>query len=310
MSNQSVGCDIIIPTYNNASVITRTLRALFQQKVPAELPWRLIISDDGSTDDTVAVIQKVQAESPWPLRVLNNPHRGAASARNQGLAVSESPFILFLGADILLQPGALAAHANFHHEHPAHHVAALGHVTWDPLISPSPFMAWLIHGGPQNDFDALLGQTAADPRHYFYGSHLSLKKEMLNHARWQTKFGAYGWEDLDLGRRLAEKGLILKTLFVARGLHHHAYSVNDMCRRQRAAGASLNIYQQLHPAVPLLPLITWRSRVKLWLLCGSGLAVALKTLLRYSGKRWTTPRLFFLLTTVEYWRGIISAQER
>lgn len=310
MKSATTTCDVIIPTYNNESVIRETLTALLEQ--PLHPAWRcgIIVSDDGSTDGTVAIVRAMQLAAPRPLQVITNPHRGAAFARNRALEASQADIILFLGADIILRPTALAAHFDFHTRFSGRQYAALGYVGWDPRLPPTPYMAWMVHGGPQNNFDALLGQTEADPGQYWYGSHLSLKRTMLEHERWQESFTAYGWEDLELGRRLAARGLILKPHFSARGVHCHRYTVSDIIARQRAAGRELFIYQQLHPTVALLPRRTWKTYLKFFLLYGSGAAVALRLFLRYSGKRWATPRLFFILTAVEYWRGILMAQRR
>lgn len=303
-----VACDIIIPAYNSGAKIVCTLSALFEQKVKPSWRWRIIVSDDGSTDTTVATIYRLQPISPCPLLVLRGSHQGSAAARNRALEINPASIILFLGSDIVLHSGALQAHADFHTAHPDKKYAALGHIRWDPRLCPTPFMEWMVHGGPQNDFDALVGRTEIDPAHYFYGSHLSLKKEMIGQERFNEKFSVYGWEDLEFGRRLAAQGLILKFLFNARGVHNHSYSTADIIRRQRLAGAGLHQYQQSHPDVSLMPPRTWRTTIKFFLISRSGLALALRFFLRYSGKRWTTPRLFFIVTAVEYWRGIFSAQ--
>jgi len=171
-------CDIIIPTFNSASILRRTLPALFSQSVPKPWSVRLIIADDGSADQTIAVVRNMAPPASWHRTLLvTGPHTGAAGARNRGLDHATAGLVLFLGADIILRPTALAAHLNFHNNYPDNRDAALGMVKWDPRLKPSPFMEWMIHGGGQNDFDSLLGQTQADPRHFFYGSHLSLKKK-------------------------------------------------------------------------------------------------------------------------------------
>src|SRR5688572_24189811 len=167
MNEATKSCDVIIPTYNNAAVLPTTLAALFEQSTDPAWRIRLILSDDGSQDNTVAVAQAWRERAPWPLTILTNDHRGAAHARNRALDVSQSHIILFLGADIVLRPKALFAHTDFHDHFTAEHDAALGHVAWDPRLSPTPFMEWMVHGGPQNDFDVLLGQTEADARHFF-----------------------------------------------------------------------------------------------------------------------------------------------
>ncbi len=305
----SISCDVIITSYNQRESIQLALEALYAQKVVSSAPIQIIVSDDGSTDATLATIQGMATDSPWPLHVIQGSHQGSAAARNRAVAKSRATIILFLGGDILLRPQALQEHLQFHETLPQEHYAALGHVAWDPRLNPTPLMEWMNHGGPQNDFDALLGRTQVDPAHYFYGSHLSLKRSMLLNEKFSEKFTAYGWEDLELGRRLAKRGLVLKPLFTARSLHRHSYGLHDIVKRQRAAGCALLQYQHQHLSVNLAPTLTWVRRLKVWGGQYTGLALALRFFLRYSGKRWTTPRLFFALTTVEYWRGIFSAQE-
>ena len=173
-------CDIVIPTYNSADVLPYTLRALFNQPIPQNWAVCLIISDDGSSDTTLATLKQHLAPSSWlPTITVTGPHTGVAGARNRGLAVARADIILLLGADIIITVGTLAAHLNFHAAHPHKLEGALGMIKWDPRLPPTPFMEWMVHGGPQNNFDALLGQTTADPAHFFYGSHISFKKSDL-----------------------------------------------------------------------------------------------------------------------------------
>lgn len=301
--------DILIPTYNQSEILKLTLEALCAQKVTSDAVIRIIVSDDGSSDSTPATIRHLAATSPWPLQVISGPHTGSAAARNRALAVSHADIILFLGGDIIMRPGALQAHLDFHTGNPDRFLGALGFVAWDPRVRPTPFMEWMIHGGPQNNFDAIVGQDSAAPEHYFYGSHLSLKADIMRQEKFSEKFTRYGWEDLELGRRLSARGVLLRPVTNALSLHRHMYTISDIVKRQRAAGYSLIQYQQHHPQVSLAPALTTLRKTKFRLLYYSGLALVLRFVLSYSGKRWTTPRLFFALTVVEYWHGIISAQE-
>lgn len=297
--------EVIIPTYNNQSVLPLTLSALFAQILPAGTSARLILCDDGSTDRTPSL--KINLPPAWELTRLPGAHRGAATARNRGLRHTAADLILFLGADILLQPGSLAAHLDFHRRHPAPPAAALGAITWDPRLLPNPLMEWLLHGGPQNNFDALLNEAPADPRHFFYGAHLSLKRAFLFGHYFDESFGPYGWEDLELGRRLAPLGLVIYPLFTARGVHRHLYHVVDVARRQRLAGQALVRYQTKYPSQKLLPSRRGLKHLFWAVFIVSAGPIVVRQLVRLCLRlNLSFPRLFQLFATLELWSGILK----
>ncbi len=307
--------DVIIETYNKATVLPLTLTALFAQQLPAAATCRLLLCDDGSTDATRAV--KITTPPPkggearpeggphWEIVRLPGPHKGAAAARNRGLQHAKADLILFLGADILLRPGAVAAHLNWHAQHPAETNAALGGIVWDPRLKPSPLMEWMMHGGPQNNFDALLGEATADPAHFFYGAHLSLKRAFIKNNRFDESFKEYGWEDLEFGRRLAHRGLTLYPLLTARALHSHRYTVADIARRQRLSGAALNQYQLKYPTEIVLPPQHGIKHLFRVAFIVSGGAFVTRQLVRLAIQlNLSFPRLFQFFTTIEFRAGI------
>ena len=58
-------CDVIIPVFNNAKVLPSTLKALFSQQLSFGWKVRVIISDDGSMDDTVLIARQLCRASGW-----------------------------------------------------------------------------------------------------------------------------------------------------------------------------------------------------------------------------------------------------
>lgn len=287
-------CDVIMPVFNNANVLSKTLAALFSQNIPNSWQCRLIISDDGSADDTVVIVQKIEAPANWQKKVITGKHAGPGAARNRGLEIADSDIVFFLGADILLRPGALAHHLTFHEQHPEVSAAALGMVKWDPRLLPTPLMEWMVHGGQQNDFDSLLGKTTADPAHFLYASHVTLKRSLIQNLRFPEHAG-YGWEDLMLGDALARRGLKLYVLHQAIGLHHHFYSVEQVAGRQRFVGRNLS-----HQSIPHRSLFNHLRRA-LFIVLGGQIILGL-ILKKFSFR--SLPRLFLLFTSTEFWRGM------
>ncbi len=93
---------IIIPCYNAARWLGETLDSAFAQTWPNK---EIILVDDGSTDDSLAIAHRYE---PRELRILTQPNRGAAAARNTGLSAARGEFIQFLDSDDLLAPDKIA----------------------------------------------------------------------------------------------------------------------------------------------------------------------------------------------------------
>jgi GT2 family glycosyltransferase len=96
---------IVIPAYNSASFLRRTLDGVFAQSFSE---WELVIYDDGSSDDTVRLCEAV-ADGDDRVRVVRGTNGGVASARNRGFAATTptSEFVIFLDHDDLWEPDML-----------------------------------------------------------------------------------------------------------------------------------------------------------------------------------------------------------
>jgi len=88
--------DVIIPAYNAEKFIERTLKSVVSQ---THLPEKIIIVDDGSTDETVNIINDFKKNSKVKIDLHQQENRGPNAARNAGLKHSTSEFVAFLDAD-------------------------------------------------------------------------------------------------------------------------------------------------------------------------------------------------------------------
>ena len=297
-------CDVIIPTFNNPQTLPLTLGALFSQQLPTGWRVKVIISDDGSTDNTATIAHKLCQKNTWDYHIIEGAHTGAAGARNRALSYSKSDIIFFLGADIILKQKTLHTHLRFHSQHPNSSEAALGIVLWDPRIIPTPLMEWMIHGGSQNNYDEVLGSTLVDPKHFFYGSHISLKRQVLEKNRFQEEFQHYGWEDIDLGRRLAQQnGLKLHVLHQAVGHHHHSYSAQQIFSRQRAMGRGFRTFQKHHPQVATPRASHILHKLKYSIIQKTGLLFMVNLIIIALETKRSTPYLYKIAINSHYWCG-------
>lgn len=86
---------VIIPAYNVEQYITECINSVLSQTFQ---DWELIIIDDGSTDNTKNISNRF-AVNDSRIRVLSQPNSGQSKARNNGLAVSQGKYIMFLDSD-------------------------------------------------------------------------------------------------------------------------------------------------------------------------------------------------------------------
>lgn len=96
---------VVTPTFNGADHVADTIASVQRQSEP---PVIHVIVDDGSVDDTSAVVAALAERDPR-LRLVRQPNAGLSAARNRGLAElpAEVDRVLFLDDDDLLRPGAL-----------------------------------------------------------------------------------------------------------------------------------------------------------------------------------------------------------
>ena len=97
---------IIIPTYNRAHLIGETLDSILAQTYQN---WECIVVDDGSTDDTKAIVteySKKDARFQYFSRPTNKP-KGANACRNYGYEKSKGEYIQWFDSDDLMHPKKL-----------------------------------------------------------------------------------------------------------------------------------------------------------------------------------------------------------
>ncbi len=96
---------VIIPSYNHAEFIERTLRSVFSQTL---LPGKLIVIDDGSEDDSVKIIKRVLRKCPFENELIARENRGLCATLNEGFAKTSGEYFAYIGSDDLWLPDFLA----------------------------------------------------------------------------------------------------------------------------------------------------------------------------------------------------------
>ncbi len=101
---------IITPAYNAAATIRMTIRSVQTQSFE---DWEMLIADDGSEDDTAAVVEEVAASDGRVVLIRCPANAGSGAARNAALARAAGRYVAFLDSDDLWLPEKLARQTAF-----------------------------------------------------------------------------------------------------------------------------------------------------------------------------------------------------
>lgn len=103
MSTSTCLVSVVIPAFNAEATIDETLCSVRSQ---SHERLEIIVVDDGSTDDTVAVAERHADRDPR-ITIIRQDNAGVAAARNAGWQAARAEFIAFIDADDLWAPGKI-----------------------------------------------------------------------------------------------------------------------------------------------------------------------------------------------------------
>jgi len=234
---------VLIPTYGRAQLLPR-LVAAWAALAPGEATdYQLVVVNDGSPDDTGAVLAELEAEYPALLKVVHQPNRGRAAARNAAIAAARGELLLFSDDDMVPDsPDLLTRHLSAQAERPG---AWVSHLQVPDECAVTPFQAYWrrrLHAGTAK---------LASGRDLGYGGFwfatLSLPRTLLGGQRFNESFRGYGWEEHELGYRLYLAGVRARFLRGAYVQHHDPVALKSSYEKYVAMGRSAWTFSRLHP---------------------------------------------------------------
>ncbi|MBV8148380.1 MAG: glycosyltransferase [Candidatus Eremiobacteraeota bacterium] len=229
-----VRATIQLCTYNRAALLERVLDACFEQTIPSS-SYEIVLVDDGSTDDTAEMIERVKERSTCELVVVRQSNSGLAKGRNAGIARARGERIIFIDDDVLPLPPFVEEHLRSHASHLQAIVrgGAINVESFDDLPPP----VWSIKNYSGN---------------YFWTTNVSLPLQTIRSiGGFNETFSEYGWEDIDVGLRLRANGV--KAVFNPQALVYHCKprperaKVAAMVEQARAQARTAVKLARLHP---------------------------------------------------------------
>ena len=100
----TVDVSIVIPAYNEELRITPTLEGMHRFLAAHPLRWEIVVVDDGSTDGTVALVERLAARIPHLRVIASKPNRGKGHAVRVGMLAARGKVRVMSDADGSMPP--------------------------------------------------------------------------------------------------------------------------------------------------------------------------------------------------------------
>ncbi|MDZ7673278.1 MAG: glycosyltransferase [Halanaerobiales bacterium] len=229
--NNKIKTSIIIVTKNRADILKKCLQVLNKQSID-NIVFEVIVVDDGSTDHIKKMIGNLYLDIN--LNYIYQNHNGSASARNNGIKKAQGKYIIFIDDDIIVNEKFIKSH----------------------IEKQKQFDNVVVHGPVIYTNNIADSQTAKEKitdfsNAFFATGNVSIKKEHLIEAGlFDERFKEYGWEDLELGKRLKE--LNLKAIHADSAIGYHLeykfsmQKLPEIIDREKQRGRTAVLYNEIN----------------------------------------------------------------
>lgn len=306
---------VLIPTYNDASLLPETLAPLLRDPATGEV----LVVVDGSCDGSYELLSDI-ARRDDRVRPFWIENRGHVGARQCGFEHARHDVLLMLDADVVAGDGLVSGHAAWHARGADRLV--IGYMP--PVIPPRRAGSFVIERYA-HQYELACQGYESDPRERFarlWMGNVSVGRRALHAAGgFDGGAGLRYCDDNELGLRLAQTDVDLEPVFdrSLRADHRFERSVSGFLKTSRTFGQDLVRLERAHPGEGRFP--RWRdsvfgARLVCFLARPRGYALVRRAglgLLGLAGRArlWTLEgKLGALLDRIEVNRGILAESRR
>ena len=173
------GVSIIICCHNGANRLAETIRHIARQRVPAYVPWELILVDNGSSDDSaqVARLEWQRHRVDTYLKVIKEPVPGLSHARARGFQEARYEYVVMCDDDNWLEDNYIVTVYELMSENQrVGALGGLGKLAFE-VTPPSPDLAFIFAAGPQ------AAQRGKVPENKLYGAGCVIRHSAYENLR-------------------------------------------------------------------------------------------------------------------------------
>lgn len=199
---------VIIPSYNHVQFLADAIESIQKQTYTHT---EIIVVDDGSTDDTSSLVKKYPG-----VTYLYQENQGLSAARNTGIAASRGDFLLFLDADDILYPDALAHNLSILQQHPQ---VAFVSGAYDVVSSEGNFLKEVVWDIREDHYLFLLERN-------YIAMHATVMYRRWVFSTFQYDTSLRSCEDYDLYLKIARDHPVLHTTRKLAAYRMHATNMS------------------------------------------------------------------------------------
>lgn len=189
---------VVVASYNHAVFVREAVESALRQTLP---PQQVVVVDDGSTDESLAVLEQLACENPGRVDVLSQPNRGVSATLNRGIRHTSTPYVAILASDDAYEPEKLARQVAYLEEHPDVLAVFTDGRTFTQEDGLGPLLSSRWPLDAPFTFDHVMRQRVA-----WIAPSMLLRREAFD------RLGGYdetlGWEDFDFVARLTVVGTV------------------------------------------------------------------------------------------------------
>jgi len=211
----------------------------------------VIVVNDGSTDDTAAVLEQFGQAAPDIIRVFTLTNGGPARARNHGVRAAKHERILFVDDDVFPRPGMLQSHWRLLN---AGYTGSQGLLLWHEDITITPLIRYIDSRGSQFAFDRIRNPSCLDFSYVYTGNFAVLRSAVVEAGGFEEGFfnkqlGFSAFEDTILGYHLQQNGAKLAFNKEAIADHLHDMTEDHYFLREYKVGYSVGRLLERYPTI-------------------------------------------------------------
>jgi GT2 family glycosyltransferase len=204
---------VIVPVRNGEKTLGRALQAIAASRGVGKL--EVIVVDDASSDSSAAIASSFSCKV-----ICCGQGAGPAAARNRGAQAASARKLIFVDADVFVRPDTLSLLLNALDHWPA------AFATYDPEPLHRNFATRLYHA-----LSCLSLEDTGELTPVFYSYCASISKDLfLRMGGFDASFTSATFEDMELGWRLAARGLLSHHIRTARVDHAVRYTLPRLAR--------------------------------------------------------------------------------
>jgi GT2 family glycosyltransferase len=301
---------VIVPTRNRRDRLRRLLSAL-EHEWARGTPFEVVVAVDGATDGTDEMVAGLR--TPYPLRHVSQPRRGASGARNAAIAAAAGDVVLFIDDDVLPKEGMIEQHLAVHRQDDR--AAIAGRMARPPDRTLPVWLDWEAAILERHYSRLVSGRIAPSWREFFTANASVRREHALAVGGFDETF--LREEDIEFAYRLSTRGLRFHFLPDAAVYHEPDKTLETWLRLMSERGRyHLMLHERMGTAGEPSIVENWRHRHPLnrlltqWCLghpTRTRLVVEALERSITSPHRWSRRLQFLLcsaLVNIKYWGGV------